>query len=245
VDRARRRLILSERLARRRIKEQKQKRLFDELLEGQVVQGVVCNLCNFGAFVDLGGADGLIHISELAWRRVEHPREVLQIGDEVQVYVLRLDRERKRIGLSLKRLQPDPWSLVNEIYVEDQLVSGVVTHVVEFGAFVALDSGVEGLVHVSELADPPPRDPRLVVKPGDELLLRILRIDAWRRRIALSLKEVSTQERSEWERAPLTDLIEQTDDETRAPLPDDGRNPSTWHLTAPHTPSVAQEQTSG
>jgi small subunit ribosomal protein S1 len=198
VKRIRRRLILSERLARQQLREQHRERLLNELLEGQVCRGTVSHLREFGAFVDLGGADGLIHISELSWRRVQHPSEVVQMGDEVEVYVLRLDHERKRIGLSLKRLQPDPWSLVDMNYVEGQLVSGVVTNVAKFGAFVALDMGIEGLIHFSELTDPPPKDPRTVVQVGDELVLRILRIESYRRRIGLSLKRVSSQERDDW-----------------------------------------------
>ncbi len=198
VNRNRRRLILSERLAREQIREQSMERLLNELVEGQVVRGTVRRLRPFGAFVDLGGADGLIHISELAWRQVRHPREVLQVGDEIDVYVLRLDHERKRIGLSLKRLQPNPWTLVDETYTVDQLVCGTATNVVDFGAFVILDLGVEGLVHISELADPSPSDPRELVKRGDELVLRIVRIDSFRQRIGLSLKAVSAQERDEW-----------------------------------------------
>ncbi len=198
VNRDRRRLILSERLARRQIRKQNRERLLSELVEGQVVQGTVRRLCEFGAFVDLGGADGLIHISELAWRYVQHPKEVLQLGDEIKVYILKLDHKRNRIALSLKRLQPYPWDLVDTNYSEGQLVSGTVTGVKDFGAFVALDAGVEGLVHVSELADPPPEDPRTVLQPDDELVLRILHIDTFRHRIALSLKQVSAEERDKW-----------------------------------------------
>jgi small subunit ribosomal protein S1 len=198
VQRNRRRLILSERLARQQLREQHKERLLHELLEGQVCQGTVSHLCDFGAFVDLGGADGLIHISELAWQHVRHPREVVQVGDEIEVYVLRLDHKRKRIGLSLKRLQPDPWDLVDMTYTEGQLVSGHVTGVAKFGAFVALDIGVEGLIHINELADPPPEEPGAVVQPGVELVLRILRIEPTRRRIGLSLKRVSAQEHDEW-----------------------------------------------
>jgi small subunit ribosomal protein S1 len=198
VNRSRRRLILSERLAQKLVREQERDRLMRELIEGDVVQGTVTSLRDFGAFVDLGGADGLIHISELAWRQVRHPKDVLQVGDEVQVYVLRLDFERKRIGLSLKRLQPDPWSSVEQELSTSQLVSGTVTGIKDFGAFVALDVGVDGLVHVSELDDPPPEHPGEVVQLGDELVLRVLRIEPSRRRIGLSLKSVSTQERQDW-----------------------------------------------
>jgi small subunit ribosomal protein S1 len=198
VDQSRRRLIVSERLARRQLREENVERLLEELVEGQVCRGTVSGLRKFGAFVDLGGAEGLIHISELVWRRIRDPHEVLQVGDEIDVYVLRLDHQRKRIGLSLKRLQPNPWTLVDQTYTLDQLVLGTVTNVVAYGAFVALDLGVEGLVHISQLADPPPSDAREVVRRGDELVLRILRIDSFRERIALSLKGVDDQEREEW-----------------------------------------------
>jgi small subunit ribosomal protein S1 len=213
VERGRRRLILSERLARRQLRKRRLEGLLDELLEGQVCQGTVSRLCDFGAFVDLGGADGLIHISELAWQRVKHPREVLKVGDEIQVYILRLDHKRKRIELSLKRLQPDPWSLVDLTYSEGQLVSGVVSGLADFGAFVALSVGVEGLVHISELDDPPPEKPEGVVKLGDELVLRILRIDTSRRRIGLSLKRVTDEDRDRWFHRTST---EEADEEVAA-----------------------------
>jgi small subunit ribosomal protein S1 len=198
VKRDRRRLILSERLARRQMRGQNMDHMLNELVEGMVVPGKVTRLANFGAFVDVGGAEGLIHISELAWRRIDRPSQVVHMGDEIDVYILRLDHERKRIGLSLRRLQPNPWTLVDETYTVDQLVAGTVTNVVDFGAFVALPLGVEGLLHISELGDPPPEDPGQVMQPGDELVLRILRIDSFHQRIALSLKEVSEPEREEW-----------------------------------------------
>lgn len=214
VNRERRRLVLSERLARQQLRKQNMERLLNELTEGQTCQGIVRRLCDFGAFVDVGGADGLIHLSELAWRRVRHPSEVLRVGDEIEVYVLRLDRRRKRISLSLKRLELSPWELVDETYTEGQLVSGVVTNVVDFGAFVELGIGVEGLVHVSELADPPPPNPREAVQRGDELVLRILRVDSSRRRIALSLKRVSAQQRDEWLARQPRNQTAQVDEET-------------------------------
>jgi small subunit ribosomal protein S1 len=166
----------------------------DELYEGEVRKGTVSSLCNFGAFVDLGGADGLVHISELAWHRVKHPREVLSVGDDVEVYVLRLDHDRGRIGLSLKRLQPDPWTLVDEKYHVGQVVKGTVTNVVAFGAFARLEPGVEGLIHVSELAEGKVDHPSSVVKKGDELTLRVISINARRRRIGLSLRQAPPPE---------------------------------------------------
>lgn len=234
VDRNRRRLILSERLAQKLVREQERDRLMRELIEGDVVEGTVTSLRDFGAFVDLGGADGLIHISELAWRQVRHPKDVLQEGDVVQVYVLRLDFERKRIGLSLKRLQPDPWSSVEQELSPSQLVSGTVTGIKDFGAFVALDVGVDGLVHVSELADPPPEHPRDVVELGDELVLRVLRIEPSRRRIGLSLKGVSTQERQDW-------LQALPDEESVSEGGDDGFGSVDYPPTEAYADTAAEE----
>ena len=152
----------------------------------------------FGAFIDLGGADGLVHISELAWFPVTHPNEVLKIGQQVDVKVLRIDKQRERVGLSLKRVQPDPWADIEGLYKVNDLVEAVVTRVTDFGAFVRLRSGVEGLLHVSEMADIRPDHPESLVNPGDLLLLRVLRIEPERRRIGLSLRQVSETEWAEW-----------------------------------------------
>jgi len=198
VDRRRRRLIMSERAAHRRWQREHRKQLLDEIEIGAVRTGIVRSLATFGAFVDLGGADGLIHISELAWFPVAHPSDVLKVGDKVEVKVLRVDRPRERVGLSLKRVQPDPWSHVQEDYKIGELVEAVVTRVTEFGAFVRLRSGVEGLLHVSEMADIRPDHPQSLVSPGDLLLLRVLRVEPQRRRIGLSLRQVSEVEWAEW-----------------------------------------------
>ncbi|MBZ0287976.1 MAG: S1 RNA-binding domain-containing protein, partial [Anaerolineae bacterium] len=147
VDQDRRRLIFSEREAQKEWRAQQKARLLSELKEGDVVKGTVTGLRDFGAFVNLGGADGLIHVSELAWHRVDHPRDVLKVGQEIDVYVLSLDRETNRIALSRKRLLPDPWDDALERYYEGMLVEGTVTNVVDFGAFIALDDGLEGLLH--------------------------------------------------------------------------------------------------
>jgi small subunit ribosomal protein S1 len=197
VDRRRRRLILSERAARRRWREQQKEQLLSSLVEGETRHGVVSGLADFGAFVDLGGADGLIHVSEMSWDRVSHPREVLEPGQEVDVYVLRLDRERRRIGLSLKRLQPDPWTLVEDTYEIDQLVKGVITNIVDFGAFARLDPGVEGLIHVSEMVEGEIGHPSNMLEPGEEVLMRIISIDSHRKRIGLSLRQVPVLEEIE------------------------------------------------
>ena len=197
VDRRRRRLILSERAARRKWREQQKNQLLSELAEGAIRHGIVSSLADFGAFVDLGGADGLIHVSELSWDRVSHPREVLEPGQEVDVYVLRLDHERQRIGLSLKRLQPDPWSLVEEKYEIDQVVKGVITNVVDFGAFLRLESGVEGLIHVSEIADAGITHPSNVLEVDEEVWVRIISIDSQGKRMGLSMRGVPALEELE------------------------------------------------
>jgi len=186
VDQARRRLIFSEREAQREWRAQQKARLLSELMEGDVVTGTVTGLRDFGAFVNLGGADGLIHVSELAWHRVDHPRDVLKIGDEIEVYVLSLDRDTNRIALSRKRLLPDPWSDAMNRYHEGQQVEGTVTNVVDFGAFIALDDGLEGLLHLSEMGDGTLKEPHSYVKKGDRLQLRISRLEPDKRRVGFT-----------------------------------------------------------
>ncbi|GAB1421233.1 S1 RNA-binding domain-containing protein [Anaerolineales bacterium] len=186
VDQDRRRLIFSEREAQREWRSKQKARLLDELNEGQVVQGVVTGLRDFGAFVNIGGADGLIHVSELAWHRVDHPRDVLDVGQEIDVYVLSLDRETNRIALSRKRLLNDPWTDAAEKYHEGQLIDGVVTNVVDFGAFVALDDGLEGLLHLSEMGDGSLKEPHSYVQKGDRLSLRISHLESEKRRVGFT-----------------------------------------------------------
>ena len=198
VNRKRRRLVFSQRDALRDNREARKEDLLDELKEGEVRKGVVSGLRDFGAFVDLGGADGLIHISELAWHRVKHPRDILEVGDSVEVYFLRLDSEGKRIGLSLKRLQPNPWSIVDEMYHVGQLVEGVVSRTAQFGAFVSMEPGIEALLHVSQIADPSPADASLVISEGEKLLMRVISIESDKQRLGLSLKEVTAEERDRW-----------------------------------------------
>ncbi len=201
VNRQSRRLILSERIARRQWRAQKREQLLDELQEGQIVHGVVSNICDFGVFVDIGGTDGLVHISELSWRRVRHPSELLSTGTEVDAYVLRVDRQRKRIGLSLRLLEPDPWDSAEEKYQVGGLVTGVVTKLTDFGAFAALEDGIEGLIHISELAEIPPRHPSEVIARDAELPLLVVKVDSRRKRMGLSLKRVSEEEWYQWEEA--------------------------------------------
>jgi small subunit ribosomal protein S1 len=170
-------------------KEQRQK-ILDNLNPGDVVEGQISNIVDFGAFVDLDGMDGLIHISELSWSHVNHPSEVLEIGQTVEVKVLDIDRERQRISLGLKQTQSDPWQQVVDTYSEGDVVDGKVTKVVTFGAFVEILAGVEGLVHISELANHHVENPREVVAQGDDVKVLILEIDGERRRLSLSLKRV-------------------------------------------------------
>ncbi len=186
VEPNRRRLIFSEREAQKEWRAQQKARLLAELAEGQVISGTVTGLRDFGAFVNLGGADGLIHVSELAWHRVDHPRDVLRIGEEIKVYVLNLDRDTNRIALSRKRLLSDPWVSVMETYHEGQQVEGSVTNVVDFGAFIALDDGLEGLLHLSEMGDGTLKEPHSYVKKGDRLTLCISHLEPERRRVGFT-----------------------------------------------------------
>jgi small subunit ribosomal protein S1 len=192
VDRGRHRLILSERVALQETRETIKDRLLDELQEGDIKAGRVTSLADFGAFVNIDGADGLVHLSEISWERIEHPGEVLKVGQEVKVKVIAVDQERKRIGLSIRQLQPDPWVLKVSHLKEGQLVEGTITHLTKFGAFARLDEDLEGLIHISELSDQRINHPKEVVKEGDVVTLRIIKVDPERRRIGLSLRKVDS-----------------------------------------------------
>jgi small subunit ribosomal protein S1 len=193
------RLIFSEKLAWRELRRRAMDGLLESLSAGDVVQGRVSRLRKFGAFVNLGGAEGLIHVSELAWRRVKHPGEVVELGEAVRAMVLKIDRGRRQIALSLKELEGDPWQHLKKTCRVGQLVTGTVTNVVDFGAFVSLDRfQVDGLLHISELDHDKVQNPRNHVRRGDRLLLRVIRIDADRKRIGLSRKEVRPSELEDW-----------------------------------------------
>ncbi len=194
VDRRRRRLVCSYRKAYPEWRRRQRQVFIDSLTEGEVRAGRVRELRDFGAFVDLGGGDGLVHISELAWHRVEHPKEVLRVGQEVRVYVLKVNRKRKRVALSLKRLAPHPWTTIEERYQENQLVEGKVTRIASFGAFIEIEPGIEGLLHVRQLPRAAEQDPARVVSVGEVHLLRILDIDPVQRRIGLSMRAVTPDE---------------------------------------------------
>jgi small subunit ribosomal protein S1 len=189
LNRRRNRAIFSERAALQAWKQIQKMRLVQELTEGEIRKGRVAGISNFGAFVDLGGADGLIHISELSWEPVKSPDEIVTVGTEIDVFVLRVDRENLKIALSLRRLQPEPWDEIETKFEVGQAVSGTVTKLANFGAFARIDRGIEGLIHISELSHQVIKHPRDVVNEGDELELKIIRIEPERRRLGLSLKQ--------------------------------------------------------
>lgn len=191
IDRKGKRLILSERAAQRQWRDSQKRKLLDELRVGEVRQGTITSLSEFGAFVDLGGADGLIHLSELSWNRSAKPRDLLRVGQKVEVYVLSVDREKKRIALSLKRLEPEPWSTVESRYYVGQLVEGTVTRLSNFGAFALVNDEIEGLIHISELGSGRINHPQEVVHEGEKHVMRIIRIDPKKRRMGLSIKRVA------------------------------------------------------
>lgn len=191
INRHRNRLILSERQAMQEQRESMRARLLLELEPGQIRPGTVTSVCDFGAFVDIGGADGLIHLSELSWKRVSHPSEMLKVGERINVYVLSVDQHERKIALSLKRTQPEPWETITDQYQLGQMVRGTITQITTFGAFARLEDGIEGLIHVSELAEGRVAHPRNVVKEGEVLDLKVIRIDPARKRIGLSLKRVN------------------------------------------------------
>jgi small subunit ribosomal protein S1 len=190
INRARNRLILSERQAVQEVREARKDEILDTLKEGDVREGTVTSITDFGAFVDIGGADGLVHLSELSWSRVKHPAEILKVGDRVRVYVLNIDNDRKRIALSIKRTQEEPWTTISGRYELGQLVDATITQLASFGAFARLEDGVEGLIHVSEMGDGRIQHPRELVKEGDTVPVRIIRIDPARKRIGLSMRRV-------------------------------------------------------
>lgn len=192
VDRERRRLILSERSALQETRETLKDRLLEELHEGAIRAGRVTSLADFGAFVNIDGADGLVHLSEISWERIQHPNEVLKVGQEVKVKVISMDRERKRIGLSIRQLQSDPWTMKVEGLREGQLIEGTITHLTKFGAFAKISEDLEGLIHVSELSEQRIAHPKEVVKEGEVVTLRVIKIDPERRRIGLSLRKVDS-----------------------------------------------------
>jgi small subunit ribosomal protein S1 len=219
LNRSRNNVVLSRRAVLEEERREMRQAILDRLSPGDIVEGTISNIVDFGAFVDLEGIDGLIHISELSWSHVNHPSELLEIGQEVRVKVLDIDRERQRISLGLKQTQSDPWQQVIDTYQQGDVVEGRVTKVVTFGAFVEVIPGVEGLVHISELATHHVENPREVVQQGETLRAKIIEMDAERRRLSLSLKRVEEGEATRpgiGEEAPDLGLSEEVFVETPA-----------------------------
>ncbi len=191
LDKNRNNVVLSRRAWLEQTQSETRHNFLQQLQKGQIRKGVVSSIVNFGAFVDLGGVDGLVHVSELSWKHIDHPSEVVEVGQEVTVEVLDVDMERERVSLSLKATQEDPWQLFARTHQIGEIVPGKVTKLVPFGAFVRVEEGIEGLVHVSELAERHVEIPEQVVSVGDEVLVKIIDIDLERRRISLSLKQAN------------------------------------------------------
>lgn len=192
VDKSRRRLICSERAAGSESRQSIKERVIEELEEGNVYTGRVTSLADFGAFVNINGADGLVHLSELSWDRIQHPNEILEVGQEVKVKVINIDRDKKRIGLSLRALSDDPWRSRIDKFSVGQLVEGVITRLTKFGAFARLEGDIEGLIHISEISETRIEHPKEVLKEGEAVALRIIRIDPEQHRIGLSLRKVDS-----------------------------------------------------
>jgi small subunit ribosomal protein S1 len=232
LNRSRNNVVLSRRAVLEEERKEMRQAILDRLSPGDVVTGTISNIVDFGAFVDLEGIDGLIHISELSWSHVNHPSELLEIGQEVQVKVLDIDRERQRISLGLKQTQSDPWQQVVDTYDQGDIVEGKVTKVVTFGAFIEIVPGVEGLVHISELAQHHVENPREVVTQGETVRAKIIEMDPERRRLSLSLKRVEEGEGPSGEAPPALGLSEEVFSEGAEEAPE---------LAAEEAPEIADQ----
>jgi small subunit ribosomal protein S1 len=241
VDRERRRLILSERAASTETRESLKERVIDELKEGEVRIGRVTSLAEFGAFVNISGADGLVHLSEISWDRIQHPNEVLKVGQEVKVKVISIDRDKKRIGLSLRQTQEDPWAQQVSRFQQGQLVQGTITRLTKFGAFARLEgeSDLEGLIHISELSEKRIEHPKEVLHEGDVVTLRVIKIDPENHRIGLSLRRVDSPMYADLDWQSLTDELEAPSPEQ--PQPDEPEGPQELDVpAAPEVPEVPE-----
>ena len=216
VDKSRRRLICSERAATNESRQSIKERVIDELAEGQVHTGRVSSLADFGAFVNINGADGLVHLSELSWDRIQHPNELLEVGQEVQVKVINIDKEKKRIGLSIRALSDDPWHSRAEKFSVGELVEGLITRLTKFGAFARLEGDIEGLIHISEISDTRIEHPKEVLKEGETVALRIIRIDPDEHRIGLSVRKVDSAAFADKDFKLLAQEIDQLEEEPEA-----------------------------
>ena len=217
VDRERRRLILSERAAGNESRQSIKERVIEDLEVGKTYTGRVTSLANFGAFVNINGADGLVHLSEISWERVKHPNEVLEVGQEVEVKVISIDEDKKRIGLSIRQLQNDPWKSRIDKFQVGQLIEGKITRLTKFGAFAQLEGDIEGLIHVSEISDQRVEHPKEELKEGDVVILRIIRIESDRRRIGLSMRKVDSAAYVDKDMKALAEAIESEVTEEEAP----------------------------
>jgi small subunit ribosomal protein S1 len=217
INRQRNNVVLSRRAILEEERKEAREEILDKLEPGQIIEGDISNIVDFGAFVDLEGIDGLIHISELSWSHVNHPSEILSIGDKVRVKVLDIDRDRQRISLGLKQTQEDPWQTALSTYKEGDVVEGTVTKIVAFGAFVEIMSGVEGLVHISELSQQHVESPTEVVRPGDEVKVQVLEVDDSRRRLSLSVKRVEGQDLPVYTSEATSEEVEAAEGEASAP----------------------------
>lgn len=224
VDREKRRLILSERAASTETREMVKDRLLDDLKEGDVRTGRVTSLAEFGAFININGADGLVHLSEISWDRIQNPAEVLKVGQEVKVKVINIDRDKKRIGLSIRQLKDDPWMSMVKDYQVGQLVEGVITRLAKFGAFARLSDEIEGLIHISEISEKRIEHPREVLKEGESVTLRIIKIDPDNHRIGLSMRKVESMAYADMDWQTLLDEMESEEDE-EAGAPEEDTNP--------------------
>jgi small subunit ribosomal protein S1 len=244
LNRSRNNVVLSRRAVLEDERKEMRQAILDRLQPGDVVEGQISNIVDFGAFVDLDGMDGLIHISEISWSHVNHPSEVLEIGQTVSVKVLDIDRERQRISLGLKQTQSDPWQQVLDSYSEGDVVEGKVTKVVTFGAFVEILPGVEGLVHISELAQHHVENPREVVGQGDQVQAKIIEVDPERRRLSLSLKRVEGEGPTPASELGLSDEVFGSDQQIGAvpsPGPVAAPEESTLDAEPPPQPAPAPE----
>jgi small subunit ribosomal protein S1 len=218
VDRERRRLILSERAASTETRESVKEKVLDDLTEGETRTGRVTSLADFGAFVNISGADGLVHLSEISWDRIQHPSEVLKVGQEVDVKIISIDRDKKRIGLSLRQTQSDPWISRIEKYEVGQLLEGKITRLTKFGAFARIQEDLEGLIHISEISERRIEHPKEVLKEGDEVTLRVIKIDPENHRVGLSIRRVDSMAYADMDWKTLEDIvfddIEEDDSET-------------------------------
>jgi small subunit ribosomal protein S1 len=216
VDPDRRRLILSAESAQAELRQ----RLLEKFKKGDILTGRVVKVVDFGAFVDLGGIDGLIHVSQLAWKKVKHPSDVIKVGEEIEVKIIDVDRDRQRIGLSRKALLPGPWQTLGEELKAGDYVEGIVTRLVDFGAFAKLPQGVEGLIHTSQIGYSAHQDPQNAIKPGDRVLLKVLDLKPERKRVALSMRQVPMDRQIAWAMEKMDVLPEETDQVSEPSVPE-------------------------